>query len=74
MGDSSVEAASCPATAYVSECCYAVYCKPRQEVITEDNLLRQSYVYLTRIHNTRRYGENGQVWSTVVRALPVYSG
>ena len=34
---------------------YVVYCKPRQEAISEENLLRQGFcVYLPRIRSTRR--------------------
>ncbi len=49
------------------ECWYAVCCKPRQETIAEENLLRQGYrVYLPRILNTRhRHGQ----WTGVVEPL-----
>jgi len=46
---------------------YAVNCKPRQEAVAEENLLRQGYrVYLPRIRNTRR--RKGQ-WVDIVEAL-----
>ena len=46
---------------------YAVCCKPRQEAIAEENLLRQGYrVYLPRIQSQRhRHGQ----WTGVVEAL-----
>lgn len=46
---------------------YAVCCKPRQEVIAEENLLRQGYrVYLPRIRNTHH--RRGQ-WVDVIEPL-----
>src|SRR3989338_7106073 len=46
---------------------YAVSCKPRQEAIAEENLLRQGYrVYLPRIRNHRH--RNGQ-WTGVIEPL-----
>lgn len=51
----------------VKEHWYAVCCKPRQEAVAEENLLRQGYrVYLPRIQNTRR--RLGQ-WVDVVEPL-----
>ena len=48
-------------------CWYVVYCKPRQEAISEENLLRQGFrVYLPRIRITRR--RRGQ-WVDAVEAL-----
>ena len=49
------------------ECWYAVSCKPRQEAIAEENLLRQGYrVYLPRIRSQRH--RQGQ-WADVVEPL-----
>lgn len=49
------------------ECWYAVCCKPRQEAIAEENLLRQGYrVYLPRIRNAHH--RRGQ-WIDVVEPL-----
>jgi transcriptional antiterminator RfaH len=46
---------------------YAVCCKPRQEAIAEENLLRQGYrVYLPRIRSERR--RQGQ-WTNIVEPL-----
>lgn len=46
---------------------YAVSCKPRQEAIAEENLLRQGYrVYLPRILSERR--RHGQ-WTGVIEPL-----
>ena len=48
-------------------CWYVVYCKPHQEAVAEENLLRQGFrVYLPRIRITRR--RRGQ-WVDVVEAL-----
>ena len=48
-------------------CWYVVYCKPRQEALSEENLLRQGFrVYLPRIRITRR--RRGQ-WIDVVEPL-----
>ena len=46
---------------------YAVSCKPRQEAIAEENLLRQGYrVYLPRIQSERhRHGQ----WTGVIEPL-----
>ena len=50
---------------------YAVCCKPRQEAIAEENLLRQGYhTYLPRIHNTRR--RKGQWVNTIEPLFPRY--
>lgn len=48
-------------------CWYAVCCKPRQEAIAEENLLRQGYhVYLPRIQSRKhRHGR----WTDVVEPL-----
>lgn len=49
------------------QCWYAVFCKPRQEVVAEENLLRQGFhVYLPRIETTQR--RRGK-WTDVVEAL-----
>jgi len=46
---------------------YAVCCKPRQEAVAEENLLRQGYrVYLPRIRNTHH--RRGQ-WIDVIEPL-----
>src|SRR5512135_2806639 len=46
---------------------YAVCCKPRQEVVAEENLQRQgSHVYLPRIRIARRRGGH---WTDVVEPL-----
>jgi len=46
---------------------YAVCCKPRQEAVAEENLLRQGYrVYLPRIRNTHH--RRGQ-WIEVIEPL-----
>lgn len=51
----------------VEEHWYAVCCKPRQEAIAEENLLRQGYrVYLPRIRNTHH--RRGQ-WMDVIEPL-----
>jgi len=50
---------------------YAVCCKPRQEVVAEENLLRQGYrVYLPRIQSTRR--RRGQWVNAVEPLFPRY--
>ena len=50
---------------------YAVCCKPRQETVAEENLLRQGYhVYLPRIRNTHR--RRGQWVDTVEPLFPRY--
>lgn len=50
-----------------TNCWFAVCCKPRQERIAEDNLLRQDFhVYLPRVQNRQR--RHGQ-WVDVVDAL-----
>lgn len=49
------------------DCWYAVYCKPRQELVAQENLLRQGYhVYLPRIQIRKRL--RGK-WVEVVEAL-----
>lgn len=51
----------------IKEHWYAVSCKPRQEAIAEENLLRQGYrVYLPRIQSQRR--RHGQ-WTNVIEPL-----
>ena len=48
-------------------CWYVVFCKPRQEAVAEENLLRQSFhVYLPRIRMKQRRG--GQ-WVDCVEVL-----
>ena len=48
-------------------CWYVVYCKPRQEEVAEENLLRQGFrVYLPRVRSTRR--RRGQ-WVDAVEPL-----
>ena len=50
---------------------YAVCCKPRQETVAEENLLRQGYhVYLPRIRNTHR--RRGQWVDKVEPLFPRY--
>ena len=50
-----------------SECWYAVCCKPRQEAVAEENLLRQGFhVYLPRIRMRQR--RRGQ-WLDAVEVL-----
>lgn len=50
---------------------YAVCCKPRQEAVAEENLLRQGYhVYLPRLRGTRR--RKGQWVDTVEPLFPRY--
>jgi transcriptional antiterminator RfaH len=50
---------------------YAVCCKPRQEAVAEENLLRQGYhVYLPRIRNTHR--RRGQWIDKVEPLFPRY--
>ncbi|MGH8553439.1 MAG: transcription/translation regulatory transformer protein RfaH, partial [Methylococcales bacterium] len=52
-------------------CWYVVYCKPRQEAVAEENLLRQGYrVYLPRIRNTRR--RRGQWIDAIEPLFPRY--
>ena len=49
----------------------AVHCKPRQEMIAQENLLRQGYaVYLPRVQNSRRL--RGQWIDVVVALFPRY--
>ncbi len=53
------------------ECWYAVCCKPRQEAIAEENLLRQGFhVYLPRIRTRQR--RRGQWIDTVEVLFPRY--
>jgi len=55
MSEGIVDASSNLAVVRASERWYAVCCKPRQEAVAEENLLRQGYrTYLPRIRNTRR--------------------
>jgi len=55
MSDGRIDASSNLAVVRASERWYAVCCKPRQEAVAEENLLRQGYrTYLPRIRNTRR--------------------
>lgn len=50
---------------------YAVSCKPRQEAVAEENLLRQGYhVYLPRIQNTHH--RRGQWVSMIEPLFPRY--
>jgi transcriptional antiterminator RfaH len=50
-----------------SDCWYAVCCKPRQEAVAEENLLRQQFeVYLPRIRTRQR--RRGQ-WIDAVEVL-----
>lgn len=71
MSNRLVEAASGLAAARPSEHWYAVCCKPRQEAVAEENLLRQGYrVYLPRIRNTRRRA--GRWADTVEPLFPRY--
>ena len=52
-------------------CWYVVYCKPRQEAIAEENLLRQGFrVYLPRVRITRR--RRGQWVDAVEPLFPRY--
>jgi len=52
-------------------CWYAVHCRPRQEKVAEENLLRQGFhVYLPRIRITRR--RRGQWLDTVEALFPRY--
>ena len=52
---------------HLNEHWYAVFCKPRQEAVAEENLRRQDYgVYLPRIRLRQR--RRGQ-WAHVVEAL-----
>lgn len=49
------------------DCWYAVFCKPRQEAVAEENLLRQGFhVHLPRIRTRQR--RRGQ-WVDAVEAL-----
>ncbi len=49
------------------DCWYAVFCKPRQETVAEENLLRQGFqVYLPRIRIRRRRRER---WIDAVEVL-----
>lgn len=71
MIDDIVDASSNLAVTRASERWYAVCCKPRQEAIAEENLLRQGYrTYLPRVCNTRR--RKGQWISTVEPLFPRY--
>lgn len=48
-------------------CWYVVYCKPRQEAVAEENLLRQGFrVYLPRVRSNRRRREK---WIKAVEPL-----
>lgn len=50
---------------------YVAYCKPRQEAVAEENLLRQGFrVYLPRIRSTRR--RRGQWIDAVEPLFPRY--
>lgn len=67
MNDDRVDASSNLAVACASERWYAVCCKPRQEAVAEENLLRQGYrTYLPRTRNARH--RRGQ-WIDVIEPL-----
>lgn len=67
MNEGRADASSNLAVARASERWYAVCCKPRQEAVAEENLLRQGYrTYLPRIRNSRR--RRGQ-WVDVIEPL-----
>lgn len=67
MSEGIVDASSNLAVVRASERWYAVCCKPRQEAVAEENLLRQGYrTYLPRILNTRH--RRGQ-WIDVIEPL-----
>lgn len=67
MSDDRVDASGNLAVSRASEHWYAVCCKPRQEAIAEENLLRQGYhTYLPRTRNSRR--RRGQ-WVDVIEPL-----
>lgn len=71
MNDDSVDASGNLAVSRASEHWYAVCCKPRQEGIAEENLLRQGYrTYLPRICHTRRH--KGQWVSKAEPLFPRY--
>lgn len=71
MSNCQIEAASGLAAARPSEHWYVVCCKPRQEAVAEENLLRQGYrTYLPRICNTCR--RKGQWVSTTEPLFPRY--
>jgi len=59
------------AASHDTACWYAVCCKPRQEAVAEENLLRQGYhVYLPRLRSTHR--RRGQWVDTVEPLFPRY--
>lgn len=71
MSENRVDASNDSALARTSERWYAVCCKPRQEAVAEENLLRQGYhTYLPRIRNTRRRA--GRWADTVEPLFPRY--
>lgn len=71
MSDCRANASSSQAVARASEHWYAVHCKPRQEAVAEENLLRQGYrTYLPRICNARR--RKGQWINTTEPLFPRY--
>lgn len=71
MNDDRVDTSGNLAVSRASEHWYAVCCKPRQEGIAEENLLRQGYrTYLPRICHTRR--RKGQWVSKAEPLFPRY--
>lgn len=71
MSDCRGEAVSGLVATSAAEHWYAVCCKPRQETVAEENLLRQGYrVYLPRIRSTQR--RRGQWLDKVEPLFPRY--
>lgn len=71
MNDGKTDAIRNLGAMHASERWYAVCCKPRQEAVAEENLLRQGYqTYLPRICNTRR--RKGQWVSKAEPLFPRY--
>lgn len=71
MNDGRASASGNLAASHASERWYAVCCKPRQEAIAEENLLRQGYLtYLPRIRNARR--RRGQWIDAIEPLFPRY--